>query len=337
MTRHRWFLAAAAAALLFACQGKSHGSEKLPALGISPDNITVAGISSGGYMAGQFYLAHSKVMSGLGVIAAGPYYCAENSIRTALGPCVKGEIAVPTLLAAARTASAKGALDPIEGLRDDRVWLFHGTGDKTVSADVVAAARDFYAALTDPANVTYVDNVSVTHGLPTRTTGAECGQLGRPYLNACNFDGAGEMLKSLRGELKPPVDAAGRLIEFDQAEFGDASLNATGFVYVSRACENGRTCPLLIFFHGCDQSAEVVGDAVVRGAGFNEWAESNGLVVLYPQAKSSRLAPLNPLGCWDWWGYTGEDYATRDGAQIKAVKAMVDRLSGATPSQLSPE
>lgn len=68
-------------------------------------------------------------------------------------------------------------------------------------------------------------------------------------------------------------------------------------------------------------------DAVARGAGFNEWAEANRLVVLYPQAKASRMAPLNPLGCWDWWGYTDEDYATRDGAQIKAVQAMVDRLT----------
>ena len=326
MFQQRWLLATLLA-LLFACQEKSHGSEKLPALGVMADNIAVAGISSGGYMAGQFHLAHSNAMSGLGIIAAGPYYCAENSIRTALGTCVKGEIAVPPLLAAARAAAEKGAIDSLESVRDDRVWLFHGTEDKTVAANVVAAARDFYAALTDASNVTYVDNVVVTHGLPTLTVGAECTQLARPYLNACGYDLAGQMLQSLRGELKPPAEARGRLIEFDQSEFGDTSLNANGYLYVSSACEAGASCRLLVFFHGCDQSAEVVGDAVVRGAGLNEWAETNSLVVLYPQSKSSRLAPMNPLGCWDWWGYTGEAYATRDGAQIKAVAAMVDRLT----------
>jgi len=76
---------------------------------------------------------------------------------------------------------------------------------------------------------------------------------------------------------------------------------------------------------------------VVRGAGFNEWAETNGLVVLYPQSKSSRVAPMNPLGCWDWWGYTGEGYATRDGAQIKAVAAMVDRLTTNAASRAATE
>jgi hypothetical protein len=35
----------------------------------------------------------------------------------------------------------------------------------------------------------------------------------------------------------------------------------------------------------------------------------------------------NPNGCWDWWGYTGAPYHTRNGAQMRAVKAMVDRLA----------
>lgn len=332
MHPHRW-LVVAVAALSMACQDKSHGSEKLPRLGVPAANITVSGVSSGGYMAGQFHLAHSKTVSGLGVIAAGPYYCAQNSMSIALGPCVQGDVIVPLLLEAAQAAATRGELDPLENARADRVWLFHGTADKTVSAAVVQSARDFYTALTAAPNVTYVDDVPATHGVPTRATGAACQQLARPYLNACDYDAAGEMLKALRGELKPPTEARGRLLEFDQSEFGDANLNATGFAYVPSACNAGQSCGLHIFFHGCDQSAEVAGDAVARGAGFNEWAEANALVVLYPQAKSSRVAPLNPLGCWDWWGYTGDAYATRDGAQIKVVRAMVERLSAAPNSE----
>ena len=37
---------------------------------------------------------------------------------------------------------------------------------------------------------------------------------------------------------------------------------------------------------------------------------------------------MNPNGCWDWWGYTGENYATRDGAQIRVIKATLDALAG---------
>jgi len=83
-----------------------------------------------------------------------------------------------------------------------------------------------------------------------------------------------------------------------------------------------------VFFHGCSQSSELVGDAVVRGAGFNEWADSNRLLVLYPQVKASKLAPMNPLGCFDWWGYTDDRYATRDGLQVRAVKVLMETLAG---------
>jgi hypothetical protein len=37
--------------------------------------------------------------------------------------------------------------------------------------------------------------------------------------------------------------------------------------------------------------------------------------------------PLNPQGCWDWWGYTGEDYANNQGQQIKAVKNIIHALA----------
>ncbi len=317
----------AAAILLMACQAQSVGGERLPALGTAGQKVTVSGISSGGYMAGQFHVAHSTLVDGVGLLAAGPYDCAQGSIQKALGPCVKGGIEIAPLVEAARAAAARNAIDPLESLKGDRAWLFHGSADVTVAAGVVASARETYAALAPDMDMVTIDNVPVAHGMPTKETGGECGKMGRPYLNSCGYSAAGAMLRMLRGELAAPREATGRLIEFDQAEFGEAHLNGTGFVYVPAACKKGRACGVHVFFHGCDQSAEVVGNAVVTGAGFNEWAEANGIVVLYPQAKASKLAPMNPLGCWDWWGYSGENYATREGVQIKAVKAMLDRLA----------
>jgi poly(3-hydroxybutyrate) depolymerase len=54
-------------------------------------------------------------------------------------------------------------------------------------------------------------------------------------------------------------------------------------------------------------------------------AASNGIIVLYPQVANSTA---NPNGCWDFWGYTGASYLSKDGPQMRAVKAMVDRLLG---------
>ena len=105
-----------------------------------------------------------------------------------------------------------------------------------------------------------------------------------------------------------------------------------GFVYVPSACRAGG-CRVHVAFHGCRQGEDQIGRRFVEGAGYNPWAEANRLIVLYPQtiarngwAAGSYRWVLNPKGCWDWWGYSSVDYATRNGPQMAAVHKMVDRL-----------
>ncbi len=76
------------------------------------------------------------------------------------------------------------------------------------------------------------------------------------------------------------------------------------------------------------QSTEFIGEDFIKGAGYNEWAESNNIVVFYPQVKSSQFAPLNPKGCWDWWGYTTENYANNKGPQMNAINKLIQYISG---------
>jgi len=42
---------------------------------------------------------------------------------------------------------------------------------------------------------------------------------------------------------------------------------------------------------------------MVKETGLNEVAEANDIIILYPQARKSSTLPMNPKGCWDWWGY----------------------------------
>lgn len=49
-------------------------------LNLKTDSITVSGLSSGGYMANQLHLAYSDWVKGVGILAAGPYYCAQGDI-----------------------------------------------------------------------------------------------------------------------------------------------------------------------------------------------------------------------------------------------------------------
>mmetsp|Transcript_5620 Transcript_5620/g.9380 ORF Transcript_5620/g.9380 Transcript_5620/m.9380 type:complete len:149 (-) Transcript_5620:138-584(-) len=122
------------------------------------------------------------------------------------------------------------------------------------------------------------------------------------------------------------------LLAFDQVEFGGgamASLGNTGYIYVPGACADGSiACALHVNFHGCNQGAYKLGQTYVQHSGLNRWAETNNIIVVYPQAASALLKE-NPNGCFDWWGYNDAKYATQDGTQMKVMKKIIDRVSGA--------
>jgi poly(3-hydroxybutyrate) depolymerase len=323
----------------------AHAAERLPALGAELAGTSVSGISSGGFMAVQFHVAHSRIVRGAGVIAGGPYYCAEGSVTRAMFNCMRPGSFTPlpatdVLKTFATSFAAAGRIDPIVHLGTARVWLFTGTRDTTVTPEVVAAARRFYLAFVPAANVALVDSVPAGHAMITYDAGKACDVTQAPFINDCDFDAAGELLAHIYGPLAPAAARAeGRMVAFDQREFvgGDAfaaSLADVGFAYVPPACEAGG-CRVHVAFHGCKQAAEAIGDRFVRETGYGRWADTNRLVVLFPQttARSGWAGwwggsfVFNPNGCWDWWGYTGPAYATKAGPQIRAVRAMVDRLA----------
>jgi poly(3-hydroxybutyrate) depolymerase len=332
------------AALIALSAGASGAAERLPAFA-AEGPITVSGVSSGAYMAVQFHVAHSAGVRGAGAIAGGPYYCAQGSLWTALTRCMDpalgSSLPQPRVLADfARSFAAAGAIDPLERLAGAKVWLFSGTRDETVGSEVVEALRRYYLAVAPDADVALENGVPAGHGMVTDRAGNACSTTRPPFIVNCDYDAAGILLKHLLGALAAPAArAAGRVIEFDQREFADGapakiSLADSGYAYVPAACERER-CRVHVVFHGCRQSATQIGDRFVRESGYNRWADGNRLIVLYPQTaqryglsfSGGASFAFNPRACWDWWGYTGAQYATRQGPQIRAVKAMAERLA----------
>ncbi|MEM1263809.1 MAG: PHB depolymerase family esterase [Pseudomonadota bacterium] len=312
--------------LLTACGDK--GEERVSTLVIDSD-ISVSGLSSGGYMATQLHVAHSDRISGLGIVAAGPFWCSKGNIQRALTTCLSGgDIDIDALTHHARDEAAAGRLATLNHLRGSRVWIFRGQNDSVVSDEVSYAAVDFYEQLGDGKLVAYVDSVAAPHGFPTLATGAPCTTMAAPFVNACDYDAAGEMLQYVTDtRATPPAAATGTIRVIDQSAYKGAGFAAEGLLYVPTHCESMR-CQLHVALHGCQQSTEFVQRDFVEMAGYNRWADALGLAVLYPQVESSNV---NPLGCWDWWGYTGDDFATRNGAQITALMALIDSLARQSP------
>lgn len=326
--------AGALLSLLVAGCGKD-AAEPLPSLKVDPDRVAVAGLSSGAYMATQAHFAWSDRLRGAALIAGGPYGCAGGSLQTALGPCIAADPYTPDPVRLAenvRKRAAAGELAPLAGLAGDRVWLLHGDRDALVAKAVVDSAEALYRQLGDDVGGIVLSRESgeFGHVLPTLDTGADCVEGGAPHLGRCGRDAAGEAMAALYGPPQSPAtEAKGELRRFDQdaylPEGGDAQLASEGYLYVPAACAAGETCGVLVAFHGCEQNVDKVGEAFVAGAGFNRWADVQRVVVLYPQARSSYL-PLNPKACWDWWGYTGPDYDTRRGAQLRWLAAAMTAL-----------
>lgn len=305
----------------------------LPQLKLAP-SITVSGLSSGGYFAGQFHLAFANEVKGAAILAAGPVYCAQNDLMRALGHCMNQPTAAPALAAINQYLAeqqANGKLASVAALADSKVWLFSGTADATVLPQVSAALYQQYQQWLAADALRFVQDQPFAHHFPTNKTGfTACDKSESPFIASCNYDASGQFLNHLLGKVnRAAANATGQLLKLQQHQLAPAAvgqLAAEGYLYVPESCLDGVECQLHISFHGCKQDVSQVGDAYIRHTGLNEYADTNQLVILYPQVEKSAMAPFNPNGCWDWWGYSGEHYATVDGPQLKAVKQLADAL-----------
>lgn len=318
---------------------------QLPAL--KTGQASVSGLSSGAFMAVQFDVAYSASVLGAGVVAGGPYYCAQGNLNTATNVCsctasqytckVKaGGTDVPELIAVTDQNAASGSVDPTAGLAGHRIWMLSGSGDTVVPPAVMNDLQTYYRHYIADANISYKKDLPAQHAMPTDSYGNSCSTLGSPYINNCGYDAAGALLQWIYGSLSPKAGGApgGSFIEFDQAEFlanpTSHGMAASGYLYVPPGCGGTAAgCRLHVAFHGCLQDAATIGDKFIKNAGYNPWADSNRIVVLYPQATATYIEG-NPNACWDWYNYDDPKYAQKAGRQMAAVKRMIDRLTGVT-------
>lgn len=327
------------------CGAKATGKSaprlaKLPALGVDANHVTVSGLSSGGFMAAQFAVIHSSTVTGVGVVAGGPYGCGLGGAMVT-PTCMTGTPSGQGARLVAEMNEMTGLIDPLAHVKGQRVYLFRGAADTVVGQGALDALRDFYQGVGVPeANLQVLGAFSAQHAFLSLTAASDCGYLGAPFVNHCGADGTtgglprydqpGAILSKVLGAtLSPPVESLTSAPRgFAQAPYLSplSEMASTGYLYVPEPCRTaGANCRIHVVFHGCGQASAYVRDAVYGKLGYNGWADSNRIVVLYPQVEKNALAG-NPLGCWDWWGYTGP-FATRYGPQTRSVQAMIDRLA----------
>ncbi|ACA15225.1 poly (3-hydroxybutyrate) depolymerase [Methylobacterium sp. 4-46] len=346
--------------------------EQLSSFQVRKGQSSVSGLSSGAFMTVQLHLAHSSRFAGAGIIAGGPFRCAESfraaaliaedayeqgALYISMNPLIPQMAPSAEHLAeiARRTAEA-GEIDPVENLADDRLYIFTGSADRVVYPDVVARTRRFYELLgVAPENILYRDTVPAGHSIITdNPEDSPLSTNQPPYINNGGFMQSHEILRHIYPGLNAPAERLnGRLIRFDQTEFfaGEprSSMSPFGYAYVPAEVLEGAEARIHVALHGCKQGYAYInyvngqpdvanqppyGNRYVTTTGYNHIAESNNIIVLYPQAQGSDGGALqNPDGCWDWWGYTSRntdkpDYYSKNAIQVGAIQAMLTRLGG---------
>ncbi|XP_052811890.1 uncharacterized protein LOC128239328 [Mya arenaria] len=309
----------------------------LESFNVDQTKISVSGISSGAAMATQMHVIFSRDIMGVGLIAGVPFACA-GSVGSSLSCMSAPNLVSPAQLEATTSAGALvGNIDATSHMSHDRVYIYNGKLDSVINPGIGQKIADFYGHFVNPSsNIKTVFNVSSEHGQITDNFGGACGQLqSSNFINNCGYNAAYDLLNHIYGgQLQKPTaqtQQRGMLKSFSQSDFfyvstpSMYSMANDGYVYVPSGCASKtKKCKLHVAFHGCAMYHDRIADAYVRHGGYNEVAELNDIIILYPQTIKSAT---NPQGCWDWFGYTGTLFATNNGFQPTALKRMIDKAA----------
>ncbi|XP_070548396.1 poly(3-hydroxybutyrate) depolymerase-like [Ptychodera flava] len=317
------------------CQ-PSEDPPPLEGYGADKDQISVSGVSSGGYMATQVHVAYSASIMGSGIVAAGPYHCAQGSTLRALQDCMNApnNINVQQLVDFTHEKAQSGEIDPVSFFENGKTYLFSGSQDTTVDPGVMFKCEDYTRNFMADQDITTDYNIAAGHAMITQSYGNACSQQRMPYINNCNHPLAYLMMNHIYGgTLQKPdtygVELPGDILAFDQTELepaysGQTSLDTVGFIYIPSGCRNHPGCKVHIQFHGCLQGRGNLDEEYVLYTGYNEVGELNNIIIIHPQVVSSMG---NTNACWDWWGYTDQKYDLKDGVQMRFVKNIIDRVT----------
>ena len=294
---------------------------------IDKTQVSISGVSAGGYMASQVNVSYSSIFSGVGIISGGFYGCAEGGLSDARNFCMPGielEELYKRSLALAVNLDEKGDIDKTSHLTKTKVAILAGGEDKSVNPASSLYTEKFYKNFCTDTNISRKNIPSMPHGISSPEAQIACNKMTPPYIYNCDFDTARFILETIYGNIQNGQFDINNLHKFNQQKITkNETIDDYGFSYTPKQCYTSK-CKLHIVLHGCNQGKEFVGNKFVIQSGYLNYAELNNIILIFPQNKATKE---NPYGCWDWWGYTGKRYYTKNSIQIKFLKKLVDKVS----------
>jgi len=302
--------------------------------------VTLSGQSAGGSMAMQHLFAYSSAVDGAAIAAGSPYGCGELPKR--MVACYTGPVDVARVSSYARWQEARGAIDGLSNLDNKPILLFNGRNDFTVFTAVMQASAEQLETFVHRRQVkrrfgTGAAHVwSLNHGacscgacLYSIASSAECCDV-----NNCDYELTAEMFERFYADVNPPQAASQPLWWFDQLAHLPQTSNETwvshglwrwGFAYVPESCVGAiRRCRIHVHYHGCINKKWSQRHLWSRSLDIDNFAESNGVIVVYPQAAGDKHTGV---GCWNWLSSKSDPhYDTQLSVQLRTVSRILQNL-----------
>lgn len=253
---------------------------------------------------------------------------------------------------------------PLLNIAQQRVLIYQGEEDNVVRPAMADKLQEFYGRLgVDRKAIKVLKAKGAAHNFPTdRTDGIDCNTEKVPYLANCQRDLAGEILNHVVRRPLNRVQADPAHLYQVRQPAAPSSVASYGYLYANDYClRNPNQCDLHVALHGCkmsdsyDEAFQKLYEAKIQRtnlltlqdyemrmssprmgarkfaqyAGYAEYAEAsaNRLMVYFPQTQITRdNYPENPKGCWDWYGWTGEYYATNRGIETSWLMAQIRKV-----------
>jgi hypothetical protein len=106
---------------------------------------------------------------------------------------------IPELMERAKALANDGKIDPLEGLKSEKIYLFSRGVDQIVAPSIVQAAKDFYIQTgVAEDNIKFDTRKDAGHAFLTTDAGTTCGVSATPFVSDCDYDQAGAILSWLR-------------------------------------------------------------------------------------------------------------------------------------------
>ncbi|ODN00255.1 hypothetical protein Ocin01_06416 [Orchesella cincta] len=307
-------------------------------MNIFRDQITLSGFSAGASMAIQTHLSHSSLFSGLAVFSQVFYHCGHRSLIDFGIRCSKTGLglfpySVSNSISDAKEYDRKGLIDPLVNVAKQQIFIWTGDLDAYIPSDMAKKNVEFYKGVgVDPNNIRFTIFKNASHLIPTDDFGPACNEDAGDslYLGNCNYPGVYHAFSYIlkNNSLAQAVPHQAQLMMYNQSAFypngniKDVAMGTAGFIYIPKQCET-QQCRLHLNFHGCNEWPPHIAEQYILHSGFLPVAEANGIIVVFPLTTK---VPKNMDGCWDFFSYTGSNFATKKGAQIQVIERMLNKI-----------